>query len=136
MKLMANLTTDAIIRYYEQRYGQAYDDYQIEQLKRGYRKVNIDLYADPAYNWWNMAFIRHCLELDLDVTHLLNPKLGFGHIDLLARGLEEGLDISACTDPSLKEREVGKMIDALVRQSNKTLDLTRHRTIRDHEVCE
>ena len=73
MKLMNNMSIDALTRMYEQ---QGFDNYQLNELRVGLeRGVDVSIYADRSYHWGQMQMIRKGLEQRLDVSKYADPRV-------------------------------------------------------------
>ena len=73
MKLMNNMSIDALMHIYEQ---QDFTNYQLNEIKRGLKSgVNVSLYADRVYHWGQMQMIRNGLERNLDVSKHADPRV-------------------------------------------------------------
>ena len=69
MKLKNNLTFESILASYEAFYNCEYSDYQKKQLEFGYEdNLDVSQYANPAFNYMQMNYIRRGLMSNLDVS--------------------------------------------------------------------
>lgn len=77
--------------------------------------VDVSVYADKAYDWFQMKEIRKGLEKKLDVSKYADPKISFEVMHQLRKGLTEGIDLSfAKTIPAGVLRELRKAMAAKV----------------------
>lgn len=73
MKLMNNMSIDALMCMYEQ---QNFDNFQLNEIRLGLeRGVNVSIYADRSYHWGQMQMIRNGLERHLDVSKYADPQV-------------------------------------------------------------
>lgn len=73
MKLMNNVSIDALAHMYEQ---QDFDDFQLNEIRLGLeRGVNVSIYADRIYHWGQMQMIRKGLERHLDISKYSDPRV-------------------------------------------------------------
>ena len=73
MKLMNNISVDALMHMYEQ---QDFSAYQLNEIRVGLRRgVNVSIYADRVYHWGQMQMIRNGLERNLDVSKYADPRV-------------------------------------------------------------
>lgn len=78
-------------------------------------KVDVSVYADKAYDWFQMKEIRKGLESCLDVEKYADPKLSFEVMHQIRKGLMEGMDLTfAKTIPAGLLKELRKAIAAKV----------------------
>ena len=69
MKLTNNLSFESLIQMYEEQYEHRYDEYQLEELKRGYDiGLDISIYANTAFDRVQMSIIRLGLENNIDIN--------------------------------------------------------------------
>lgn len=134
MKLSNNLSFENIVKQYEEHYDTYYNVNQVEQLRLGYGKVDISKYANGKYNSAQMTFIRTCLQSNLDATHLLDPKLTMGQMDLILKGLEAGINVSSYAKSSMKCFEMAKILKELAKRANKKVNIRQKRIVAGHEL--
>lgn len=73
MKLMNNMSIDALIRMYEQ---QDFDDFQLNEIRVGLEQgVNVSVYENHQYHWGQMQMIRKGLERNLDISKYADPRV-------------------------------------------------------------
>lgn len=69
MKLTNNLSFESVLESYESLYKCEYSDFQKTQLKFGYEdNLDISQYANPAFSYMQMNFIRNGLLKNLDIS--------------------------------------------------------------------
>lgn len=85
MKLMNNISVDALMRMYEQ---QDFDEMQLNEISIGLeRNVNVSIYADRAYHWGQMQMIRCGLERNLDISKYADPRVPLNDMILMYQKL-------------------------------------------------
>lgn len=117
MKLRNNITFDNIIDMYEEQFGCTFDSEQLKELKAGYENgINIDAYADPIINYFEMFSIRRAIEERQQ--WLSNPKdqcrfarfvyeeFNDLQLDELAIGLSKGVDVERYATLGLNQEEM------------------------------
>lgn len=73
MKLMNNMSVDALMCMYEQ---QNFDDFQLHEIRVGLgRGVNVSIYANRSYHSGQMQMIRKGLEQHIDISKYADPRV-------------------------------------------------------------
>ena len=85
MKLMNNMSIEALIHIYEQ---QDFSNYQLNEIRVGLRRgVDVSIYADRVYHWGQMQMIRNGLERNLDVSKYADPRVSLNAMILMYQKL-------------------------------------------------
>ena len=85
MKLMNNISVDALMRMYEQ---QDFDDMQLNEISIGLESnVNVSIYANSSYHWAQMQMIRCGLERNLDISKYADPRVPLNDMILMYQKL-------------------------------------------------
>ena len=93
MKLKSNLSFESVLESYQSLYKCKYSDYQKKQLEFGYEdNLDISQYADPAFNYLQMNFIRNGLVRNLDVSKYAFVEYNEHLMDVIYRLLRSGAE--------------------------------------------
>ena len=91
MKLANNLSFESTLQMYESLYKCEYSDFQKKQLKFGYEDtLDISQYANPAFNYMQMNFIRNGLLKNLDISKYAFVEYNQHVMEVIYRLLEAG----------------------------------------------
>lgn len=94
MKLANNLSVESVLESYESFYDCEYSDFQKKQLEFGYEDcLDISKYADPAFNYMQMNFIRNGLAKNLDVSKYAFVEYNQHVMEVIYRLLESGAEL-------------------------------------------
>lgn len=124
MKLKNNLTFESLIQMYEEQYEHRYDEYQLEELKRGYGSgLDISIYANAAFDRIQMSIIRLGLENNIDINKYAFVEYNYYLMEIIYELLRHGAHfdryvIRDCLD-----------VDTLIKDHDKLCSRTRLRPL-------
>lgn len=110
MKLANNLSFESILEAYQSFYDCEYSDFQKKQLEFGYEdNLDISQYANPAFNYMQMNFVRNGLLKNLDVSKYAFVEYNQHVMEVIYRLLESGAEFGRYV---VEDRlDIDKLID-------------------------
>lgn len=110
MKLTNNLSFESVLESYQSLYDCEYSDFQKKQLEFGYEdRVDISQYANPAFNYMQMNFIRNGLLKNLDISKYAFVEYDQHLMEVIYRLLESGVEFDRYVDEG--RLDIDKCID-------------------------
>lgn len=110
MKLANNLSFESVLESYQTLYDCEYSDFQKKQLEFGYEdSLDISQYANPAFNYMQMNFIRNGLVKNLDISKYAFVEYDQHLMEVIYRLLESGTEFDRYVDGG--RLDIDKLID-------------------------